>query len=66
MHQRDIRGTALYQEIAAFYVADKIDVRIFLQQGVCRLGEDVSLTFFFADIQESHPRLVDAEDMLRI
>jgi hypothetical protein len=54
------------QDIPAFDVAHEMDMAILFQQGISRLGQDISLPFFLADIQETYAGLLDAQDMFRI
>src|ERR1700722_18554935 len=50
------------QQVPAFDIPDEADVPILLQQRISRLGENIPLPLFFADIQQPDTGTGDAED----
>ncbi len=56
----------IFQHIPAFHIAGKVDLGVVLQQGIGALRQEVTLTFFFTNIQQSYPGIVNAQDMLCI
>src|SRR5450755_1807220 len=52
--------------IAAFDVPYKPDLIIFFQQGIGSLGQNVSLPFFFADIDQTYPGRINSQDIFCI
>src|SRR5690606_35230177 len=53
----------VHQNIAAFYVANKIEQRIFFKQWVCALREQVALSFFLTNVHQTCTGLIYFEDV---
>ena len=54
------------QEVAAFDITDKMDLVVLFQEGISGLGENIALTFFFPDVEQSDAGVFDAQDVLCI